>query len=266
MRIAIVGGGNMGEAMLKGLFKKKLSTKQEITVVELLSPRRELLRRRYGIPVTDDSRSAINDVGVVILAVKPKDLTGVMELVSPLLKNQLVISIVAGYSLEAIRRKLKYENVVRAMPNTPAQIGKGMTAWTETASLSKEHHAMAQEVLSALGEEHYFKDEEYIDMATAVSGSGPAYVYLFIEALTDAGVHIGLPRNVAEKLVMETIIGSAEAMQKMSKHPAEMKNIVTSPGGTTTDALLQLESGGLRSMMINAVTAAYQKAKTIGIK
>jgi len=141
-----------------------------------------------------------------------------------------------------------------------------MTAWTATSSLSKEHHAQAQKVFSALGEEHYFKDEDYIDMATAISGSGPAYVYLFIESLIDAGVHIGLPRNVAEKLVMETIIGSANAMKKMTKHPAEMKNMVTSPGGTTTEALLQLESGGLRSMIINAVVAAYQKARTVGIK
>ncbi len=266
MKITIIGGGNMGEAILKSLLRKKLATRQEISVVELLPSRRELLKRKHGIHVADDSLTVVTETQVVILAVKPKELTGLLEQISPLLKNHLVISIVAGYSLEAIRRKLKYENVVRAMPNAPAQIGKGMTAWTSTPSLSKEHHDITRGILSALGEEHYFKDEDYIDMATAVSGSGPAYVYLFIEALIDAGVHIGLPRNVAEKLVIETIIGSAEAMKKLSRHPAEMKNIVTSPGGTTTEALLQLESGGLRPMIINAVTAAYQKARTIGVK
>jgi pyrroline-5-carboxylate reductase len=165
-----------------------------------------------------------------------------------------------------MKRELKDVDLVRAMPNAPAQVGRGMTAWTSSHTLSRDNYELARRILSALGEEHYFQNEDYIDMATAVSGSGPAYVYLFIEALVDAGVHIGLPRNIAEKLVIETILGSAESLKKMSRHPAEMKNRVTSPGGTTTDALLQLESGGLRSLLINAVVAAYQKAKTLGIK
>jgi pyrroline-5-carboxylate reductase len=117
-----------------------------------------------------------------------------------------------------------------------------------------------------MGEEIHFKDERYLDMATAISGSGPAYVFLFIEAMIDAGVHIGLPRDTAQKLVIETVAGSAEAMKKMARHPAELRNMVTSPGGTTTEALLRLESGGLRSLVVNAVTAAYEKAKSIGAK
>ncbi len=182
------------------------------------------------------------------------------------LKSQLVISIAAGVSLDTICSKLNYDRVVRAMPNAPAQVGKGMTAWTSGKGLDDGDRQTAASILSAMGEEQYFADEKYIDMATAISGSGPAYVFLFIEAMIDAGVHIGLPRNVAQKLVIETIVGSAEAMQKMEKHPAELRNMVTSPGGTTTEALLHLESGGLRSLMINAVTAAYNKAKALGGK
>jgi pyrroline-5-carboxylate reductase len=266
MKILIIGGGNMGEAILKSLLRKRMVTRSEITVSEVQSIRGGYLQKKYGVNVTDDNRGSSKRAQVILLAVKPKELSDVLEKIAGNVTEQLVISIVAGYSMESINRKLKCKNLVRAMPNTPAQVGKGMTAWTSTDSLSAANRHLAQGVISALGEEHYFQSEDYIDMATAISGSGPAYVYLFIEAMVDAGVHIGLPRSVAEKLVIETILGSTEAMKKMSKHPAEMKNMVTSPGGTTTEALLQLESGGLRPMIINAVTAAYQKAKTLGTK
>jgi len=152
------------------------------------------------------------------------------------------------------------------MPNTPAQVGKGMTAWTSTNELSAAQYETARSILASMGVEQYFKDEKYIDMATAVSGSGPAYVFLFIESMIDAGVHIGLPRDIAGKLVIETIVGSAETMKKMAVHPAELKNMVTSPGGTTAEALLNLETGGFRSLIINAVAAAYAKAKALDSK
>ena len=141
-----------------------------------------------------------------------------------------------------------------------------MTVWTSSRELTSGKYEAARLILASLGEELHLKDEKYLDMATAVSGSGPAYVFLFIESLIDAGVHIGLPRDTAQKLVIETVAGSAEAMKKMARHPAELRNMVTSPGGTTTEALLRLESGGLRSLVINAVTAAYEKAKSLGAK
>jgi len=147
------------------------------------------------------------------------------------------------------------------MPNMPVQIGEGMIVWTTTNDVSQEQKGMAQSILDALGEELYVEDEKYLDMATALSGSGPAYVFLFIEVLIDAGVHIGLPRSVARKLVVQTIIGSSDAVREMGKHPAELRSIVTSPGGTTTEALLQLERGGFRSILLEAVTAAYSKSK-----
>jgi pyrroline-5-carboxylate reductase len=152
------------------------------------------------------------------------------------------------------------------MPNMPAQIGEGMTVWTTASEVSERQKDMAQSILAALGEELYVSAEKYIDMATAVSGSGPAYVFLVIEALTDAGVHIGLPRDMAEKMVIQTVLGSARSVKATGKHPAELKNKVTSPGGTTAEGLLQLESGGLRSLLLRAVIAAYEKSKSLGAK
>ncbi len=219
----------MGEAVLKSLLRKRIATSTEITVSEMQSTRRGYLQKKYGRDVTDDNRGSSKRAQVILLAVKPKELSDVLEKIAGNVTEQLLISIVAGYSLEALNRKLKCKKLVRAMPNTPAQVGKGMTAWTSANSLSAADRDLAHSIISALGEEHYFQNEDYIDMATAISGSGPAYVYLFIEAMVDAGVHIGLPRTVAEKLVIETILGSAEAMKKMSKHPAEMKDMVNSP-------------------------------------
>jgi len=143
----------------------------------------------------------------------------------------------------------------------PAQIGEGMTIWTATAEVNEKQKETAQSILGALGEELYVSDEKYLDMATALSGSGPAYVFLFIEGLIDAGVHIGLPRSIAEELVIQTVLGSTQTVKKTTKHPAELRNMVTSPGGTTTDALLKLEKGGFRSLLLEAVAAAYEKAR-----
>ena len=264
MKIAILGGGTMGEAIIRSILHKKLADRGDIIISDVMKSRRDFLNNRYKVKVTGDNLATIESADVIILAIKPQDFPVMLGQLAGRLKSQLVISIAAGISLQAICSGLNYYRVVRAMPNTPAQVGKGMTAWTSAKDLSDKDREIAGSILSAMGEEQYFADEKYIDMATAISGSGPAYVFLFIESMIDAGVHIGLPRNVATKLVIETIAGSAEAMKKMAKHPAELKNMVTSPGGTTTDALLQLESGGLRSLMINAVAAAYNKAKSLG--
>jgi pyrroline-5-carboxylate reductase len=266
MKVAVIGGGTMGGALVKSILRARLAAKGDIIVSDVSRERRELAGKRYGIAVTDDNAAAVKGADTVILAIKPQEMDGVMDQVSGHLKSQLVISIAAGVTLETISRRLKYGAVVRAMPNTPAQVGRGMTVWTSSGELTAEKHAAARLILACLGEEMYLKDERYMDMATAVSGSGPAYVFLFIEALIDAGVHIGLPRDTAQKLVIETVAGSAEVMKKMARHPAELRNMVTSPGGTTTEALLRMESGGLRSLVINAVTAAYEKAKSLGAK
>lgn len=264
MKIAIIGGGTMGEAIIKSVLRKKLAGKNEITVSDVVQSRREYLSNTYGVNITSSNSAAVKGTDIIILAIKPYELSHVLGQLSGKLKTQCVISIAAGIPIESICSTLKYRQVVRAMPNTPAQIGKGMTTWISTKELTTANMDKAKALLSSMGEEHYFADEKYMDMATAISGSGPAYVFLVIESLIDAGVHIGLPRDVAQKLVIETIIGSAEALKKIGKHPAELKNMVTSPGGTTAEALYKLEIGGFRSLLISAVDAAYNKAKGLG--
>lgn len=248
---------------MKCLLAKGVTMPQDIIVSDVNRLRRELLSREYGVSTLADSRKAIDGADLIILAVKPQDLSQAMEEIRTLSPQQVVLSIVAGASLSSLHYGLNHPHIIRAMPNMPGQIGEGMTMWTASAGVSQKQREMAQFALGALGEEIYVPDEKYLDMATALSGSGPAYVFLFIEALIDAGVHIGLPRNVAEKLVIQTIIGSTHTVQKMGKHPAELKNMVTSPGGTTAEALLQLEKGRFRSLLLEAVTAAYNKAKRL---
>ena len=261
MRIALVGGGAMGEAMTKCLLAKAVVTPTGIVVSDVSRARRELLSREYGVTTVDDNRKAIEGCDIIVLAVKPQHLAQVMDDVKNPPPQQTVLSIVAGAAISSLCVGLNHSSVVRAMPNMPAQIGEGMTVWTATAEVTEEQKETAQSILSALGEEIYVSDEKYLDMATALSGSGPAYVFLFIEGLIDAGVHIGLPRDVAQELVIQTVLGSTHTVQKTSKHPAELRNMVTSPGGTTTEALLQLEKGNLRSLLVEAVAAAYEKAK-----
>jgi pyrroline-5-carboxylate reductase len=261
MRISFIGGGTMGEAMVKCLLTKRVAAPQDIVVSDVSPLRRELLSQEYGVGTLADNSKAINGTELIILAVKPQDLVQAMKEMKNLLPGQVVLSIVAGANLDSLCQNLNHTSVVRAMPNMPAQIGEGMTIWTATAEVSQKQKEKAQSILSALGEEIYVSDEKYLDMATALSGSGPAYVFLFIEALIDAGVHIGLPRGIAQKLTIQTILGSSHAVQKTGKHPAELRNMVTSPGGTTAEALLQLERGGLRSLLLQAVAAAYDKAK-----
>ncbi len=261
MRITFIGGGTMGEAMVRRLLSRKLIAPGDITVSDVSQLRRGLLSREYGVNTLADNREAIKDADLIILAVKPQDLAQVMGEIKNPAPQQVVLSIVAGASLSTLQRGLNYPYIIRAMPNMPAQIGEGMIVWTATAEVGQKQKEIAQSVLGALGEEIYVDGEKYLDMATALSGSGPAYVFLFVEALIDAGVHIGLPRSIAEKLAIQTIIGSTHMVQKTGKHPAELRSMVTSPGGTTTEALLQLEKGNFRSLLLEAVAAAYNKAK-----
>ena len=266
MRIGFIGGGTMGEAIIKSLLAKGVAVPVDISVSDISQSRLDILNERYGVKTTPSNREAANGAEVVILAVKPQELDKVLSDVKGLSPRQLVLSIVAGATLDNLRQGLNHSCLVRAMPNMPAQIGEGITVWTVTADVDQQQREMAQSILSALGEEIHVTREKYIDMATALSGSGPAYIFLIIEALVDAGVHIGLPRDTSEKLAVETILGSTRAVKVLGKHPAELRNLVTSPGGTTTEGLLQLETGGLRSLLLQAVIAAYDKAKSLGAK
>lgn len=266
MRISFIGGGLMGEALIKSILANGLALPADITVSDISQQRRDILNQKYGIKTIVDNREATNGADLVVLAVKPQDLSMVLSKLKKPPAQQLVFSIVAGATLDKLCHELDHACLVRAMPNMPAQIGEGITVWTSTAEVNQHQNELAKSILSALGSEIYVNSEKYLDMATAISGSGPAYFFLIVEALIDAGVHIGLPRNIAEQLVTETAIGSARTVKVTAKHPAELRNMVTSPGGTTTEGILQLEMGGLRSLLLRAVIAAYDKAKAIGTK
>ena len=263
MKIAFIGGGAMGEAIIKCLLTKRVAVPQDIAVSDISLLRRELLNKEYGVNTLADNRKTITDTDLIILAVKPQNLPQVMAEMKGLAFEQLVLSIVAGAALAGLCHGLNHSSVIRAMPNMPAQIGEGMTIWTATAETKQRQKKLAQTILGALGKEVYVADEKYLDMATALSASGPAYVFLFIEALIDAGVHIGLPRNLSQELAIQTILGSTRTVEKTGKHPADLRNMVTSPGGTTTEALLELEKGRFRSLIIRSVAASHKKAERL---
>jgi pyrroline-5-carboxylate reductase len=262
--ISFIGGGIMGEAMIQGLLAKKLIDRTKITASEPRTERRTELKQKHGVKVTADNRDAASSQ-VIVLSVKPQDLTKALtELKGRLKPSQLVISIVAGARIKSINDKLGHDAIVRVMPNTPAQIGEGISVWTATPSVSKEQLEEARTLLRALGKEIHVDDEKYLDMATAVSGTGPSYVFLVMEAMIDAAVHLGFARHVAHDLVAETMKGSILYAIRSSKHPAELRNMVTSPGGTSAAALYQLEKGNLRTVISKAIFAAYERSKALG--
>ena len=265
MRIAFIGGGNMGTAMLSAALEKGLSTAQAACVSDTDETRRRYLEQKYGVAVMNSNRLAVEKSQVIVLAVKPQNLGEVMaELNGQLKPYQLVLSIIAGARIDTLRRGLNHSCVVRAMPNTPAQIGEGVSMWTATAEITKEQRGWAGSILGAMGREIYVDDERYIDMATAVSGSGPAYVFLFMESLVEAAVRIGLSPEVAHELVLKTVLGSGRFVQESGKSLAELRRMVTSPGGTTAEALHQLEKGKFSDLILRAVIAAHEKAKKLG--
>jgi len=255
----------MAEAMIKGLLTQKLTTPEHIIASGPRLERGQELRERYHVEVTTDNRAAGRDRDVVVLSVKPQVIPRVLpELKGVIRPEALVLSIAAGTRISALVKGLDHRVIVRAMPNTPAQIGQGMTVWTATPEADEMARARARRILAALGEELYVEEESYLDMATALSGTGPAYVFLFMEALIDAGVHLGFSRRVAEQLVVQTMAGSVALVRALAQHPVELRNMVTSPGGTTAEALYQLDKGGIRTVLSKAVWAAYQKSRYLG--
>src|SRR5512135_3613754 len=262
---AFIGSGVMGEAMIKGLISQAKLPPQQITASDPLEERGRELQAKYGVCTTTDNLATINGAKIVVLSVKPQVLHPVMtQLAGHIAPDALVLSIVAGARTEIITTVLLHKAVVRAMPNTPAQIGLGMTVWTCPESMSQLHRDQAKAVFDSIGEEVFVSDERYLDMATALSGTGPAYVFLFMEAMVDAGVHMGFSRNVAEQLVYQTVRGSVEYALQNKLHLAAMRNQVTSPGGTSAEALYQIEKGGLRTVLSRAIWAAYQKSRKLG--
>ena len=265
MKLAFVGGGAMAEAIISGVLKRKLAQPSDITVGEPLESRGAYLKQRYGVSPTPSNSEALAPASLVILAVKPQVLPAVMaDLRDAMTPEQTVLSIVAGTRMGTLVKGLDHPAVIRVMPNTPAQVGAGMSVWTASDGVKEETREMARSILQSLGEEIYVADEHLLDMATAINGSGPAYVFRFIEALMDAGVYLGMPQEMARHLVLQTVRGSTLLMEKTGKHPAELRDMVTSPGGTTAEALLMLESQGFAAAVIHAVVAAYEKSVELG--
>jgi pyrroline-5-carboxylate reductase len=263
--LSFIGSGVMGEAMIRSILAHNLIEPDAITASDPLVERVEDLHKRYGVKGVTDNHIAARAASIIVLSIKPQSIPKVLpEIRDDVAPDTLVISIVAGTPIAVIQRELGLPAVVRAMPNTPGQVGHGMTVWTATEGVTDRMRLQAQAVLGALGREHYVNDEDYLDMATALSGTGPAYVFLFMEALIDAGVHLGFSRRVAQELVYQTVEGSVKMARETGLHPTELRNSVTSPGGTTAEALYQLEKGGLRTVISRAIWAAYQRSKTLG--
>lgn len=266
-QIAFIGPGVMAEAMVAGIIRQKVASPENILASGPRLERVEELHDRYGIKPLTDNAEAARQADVVVLSVKPQRMDQVLHGLRGELKvTALVLSIVAGATIEKISTGLNQKNIVRSMPNTPAQIGEGITVWTAAPSVSSEQKEMARRILAALGSEICMEDEYYLDMATALSGTGPAYVFLFMEAMVDAGVHLGFPRRVAELLVAQTVRGSVDYYDKRDDpvHLARLRNQVTSPGGTSAAALYYLEKAGFRTAISRAIWAAYERSIELG--
>ena len=264
-QIAFIGGGVMAEAMITAIIRNEVAAPTEITVGEIDGERRDYLAQKHGVNVVSDNYDAVKIVsnGFAVIALKPQHINALSSLKRGNFVPGPYLSIAAGVRIDKLQELTGCEQIVRVMPNTPAQIGHGMSVWTATPDVTHPQRDMARRILGAMGRELEVHDEHYIDMATALSGSGPGYVFLFLEALIDAGVHVGLPRDQAELLARQTLLGSAALANQSNVHPATLRNMVTSPGGTTAEGIAALEDGGLRAAVTQAVTAAYQKARQL---
>jgi len=264
-KICFIGAGAMATAIIAGLCKQKLVKPENITASDPYPTQLQKLAEHYQINITADNLTALENKEVLILAIKPQMLTKVgHELQGHIPTESLVISILGGIPLAKLTCQLQHERVVRVMPNTPAQVGKGMSVWMGTDAISDQQRQQTKSILAALGEEVLVEKEDYLDMATAISGSGPAYIFMLMEAMIDAGVHLGFSRQMAQQLVYQTIEGSVAFARDSQRHPAELRNMVTSPGGTTAEAIYELDKGGFRTVISKAILAAYKKSKFLG--
>jgi len=263
--IATIGSGVMAEAIIAGVLRGRLVEPGQIVASHPREARRQELASVHGVRTAASNAEALEGADVVILAIKPQMLARVAKDMRPSLRRgQLVISVLAGATTKALTTALGHDQVVRSMPNTPARLGKGMTVWYATPEVSSEQRAQAAALLASLGVQLEVDDEKLVAMATAVSGTGPTYVFLVMEALIDAAVHLGFPRHIAHDLVIETLEGSTLFAKQSGMHPAELRNMVTSPGGTSAAALHELESGRLRTVLSEAVWAAFRRTVELG--
>ncbi len=270
-RLSFIGCGVMAESIVAGLLRQKLVRAEQIAASHPRSNRRDELQSKYQIKTFEHNDEAVESLpetdAVIFLCVKPQRISGVLQEIKDVVKpTQTVVSIIAGATIETISEALNNQLIVRTMPNTPSQIGAGMTAWTCAESVSDQQKSQVKMLLTALGKELYVENEHQIDMATALSATGPTYIFMMMEAMTDAGVHLGFSREVSKELVQQTMLGSTLFAIESHKHPAELRNMVTSPGGTSAEAIYQMEKGSLRTVLSKAIYAAYQRAVDLGRK
>jgi pyrroline-5-carboxylate reductase len=263
-KLGVVGAGVMAEAVIAGVLARDLIPAASIIASHPRADRRKALAEKYGIEVTADNAESANRGDIILLGIKPQVMPRVLaELRPKLAAEKLVISIIAGASTATLRTALNHAALIRDMPNTPAQIGVGMNIWYATPESTEVHREQARALLGALGRELQVDDERFVAMATAVSGTGPTYVFLVMEALIDSAVHLGFPRHLAHELVLETLKGSVAFAESTGKHPAQLRDMVTSPGGTSAAALHELERGRLRTVLADAVWAAYRRTMSL---
>eukprot|EP01134_Creolimax_fragrantissima_P002218 CFRG2218T1 len=265
-RLTMIGAGRMAEAVISGIIDKGAMRPQDMVVYDINQKQSESIAKTYNINYFSSMQEAVEDSDVLVLAVKPNNVPDVAKTIgSSIGKDTVVLSLMAGVPIKEIGAQLKHNKIIRAMSNTPAFVSQGMTVWTGSDAVTEVDYNNVQELLRAVGEEILVRDEKYLDMATAISGSGPAYVMLAMEALTDSGVHLGFSRDVAKKLATQTMLGAVMySKDRDEEHLAKLRNDVTSPGGTTASAIYELEKGGFRTVMSNAVWASYRRALEMG--
>lgn len=265
VRFAFIGGGNMGEALIKGLLSGLGVNPKHIIATDVIPERRSYMHATYGITASGDNRQAVKESDVIVLAVKPQVMPDVLEEIAPVVDGEkLVISIAAGITLQTLQRGLgDSRRVVRVMPNTPALVLAGAAGISPGPAATPQDVALVERIFNAVGRAMVVSDE-MMDVVTGLSGSGPAFIFALIEGLSDGGVLMGLSRQTATLLAAQTVLGAAKMVLETGKHPGELKDMVTSPAGTTIAGMHALESGGLRGLMMEAVRRATERSAALG--
>ena len=262
--IGFIGAGNMAEALMRGVISKKLYGKKDVIASEIYEPRRKFIAETIGVNVTANSADVVKTAKFVVLAVKPQQIGEAMSSIKGLLtKDHLLMSIAAGVTIETLRSYVPDSKIVRVMPNQPCMVLASASAFACSGNVTEEDRKTVKDVLNAVGISMELK-EGLLDAVTGVSGSGPAYAYMVIGALSDGGVLMGLPRDVSTKLAAQTLLGAAKVILETGEHPDKMKDVVCSPGGTTIEAVKVLEDYGLRAALISAVEASTLRSKELG--
>jgi pyrroline-5-carboxylate reductase len=266
-KVALIGAGKMGEGIIAGLLKSGAYTPDQIKTFEILENRVKYMTQTYKIECLSDAKKAAAFADISIIAVKPADVGKVLQEIAPVMKpGKLLVSIAAGVTLDFYKQHLpKHVPIIRVMPNMAVLVREGMVTYCPTENVTKEQEKTAVEMLSLIGLVKRL-DEKYLNLATGLVGSGPAYIYLIIDALADAGVRLGLPKDVSLVLAAQTTLGASKMVVETGEHPAKLKDMVVTPAGTTIEGLLELEKSGIKATMIMAVTKAAERAKELAPK